>query len=438
MLMALFLTLIVALIIPTILERAVFQHANAYRESRFISALHASEAGIEEAVWHLSYDKEKAWTGWNTTDPDLYVYPATVLKDADNQSIGEVRMTIQDPIPLGSNINLGGSTAYYPFPITSNSAPTISAVAGVPDLDSPGAEVRQIQVLAKARTVFSLGLFSDDDLELGGTTVVNSYDSRNGHYNTTTNISNNGDSGSNGDILLNGTPLIDGDASAGGAVVLVGQNSEITGEVEGGMTQIELPGVNDAVAKAKLLNNNADIPNAVKPNGQQVAAYNPTTKALSIGAGATLSLPGGTKENPKVYYLSSASMAGNSKLLVSDYVVIFTDGSLDFSGGTVINNGGAGPPDKMLVYSSGGIDTDVKVNGGAGFAGAIYAPNAEVTLTGGGDIFGAVVGGKVNVSGNGQFHYDEALGDTGLIAYFEVREWVEKPSPGVATTSGST
>ncbi len=432
MLMALFLTMIIALIIPTIIQRSVFQHANAYRESRFITALHAAEAGIEQAVWHLSYDKEKLWTGWNTSDPDLYIHPTTVLKDADNQPIGEVRISIQDPIPLGSNINLGGAGTYYPFPITSHSEPTITAVAGVPTIDSPGSEVRQVQVLAKARTTFSLGLFSDDDLELGGTTVVNSYDSRKGHYNTVTNVSNNGDSGSNGNVRLNGTPIIDGDASAGGSVVLIGQNSEITGEVEGGMTQIDLPSVSDAVEKAKLVNNNAEIPQAVKPNGQLVNAYNAGNKSLSIQAGATLTLPGGTKENPKVYYLSSALLNGNSKLVVNDYVVIFTDGSLDFSGGTVINNGGAGPPEKFLVYSSGNMDTDIKVNGGAGFAGAIYAPNAEISFSGGGHIFGAAVGGKVNVSGNAQFHYDEALGETGLIAYFEVREWVEKPSPGLA------
>lgn len=430
MLLALFLTMVMALVVPTILERAVYKHASAYREGRFITALHAAESGIERSVWHLSYDKQDLWTGWNTSDSSLYVYPAFELQDGDGQAIAEVRMTIQDPIPLGSNINLGGSGTYYPFPITSNCVPTITAVAGVPDLNSPGSEVREIQVMAKARTVFSLGLFSDDDLELGGTTVVNSYDSRNGHYNESTNANNNGDSGSNGDILLNGNPIIDGDASAGGSVVLVGQNSEITGEVEGGMTQIDLPGVTDAVTNAKLNNNNAEIPQAVKSNGQLVSAYNAGSKSLSIVAGATLTLPGGTKENPKVYYLSSASLGGNSKLVTNGYVVIFTDGSLDFSGGTVVNNGGSGPPERFLVYSSGNINTDVKVNGGAGFAGAIYAPAAEVTLTGGGNIYGAVVGGKVNVSGNGEFHYDEALGETGMIAYFEVREWVEKPSPG--------
>ncbi len=268
MLMALFLTMIIALIIPTVIQRAVFQHANAYRESRFITALHASEAGIEQAVWHLSYDKAKTWAGWNTSDPDLYVHPKIPLTDADNQPIAEVRMSIQDPIPLGTEINLGGAGTYYPFPVTSHSEPTITAVAGVPAIDSPGSEVRQVQVLAKARTIFSLGLFSDQDLELGGTTVVDSYDSRNGHYNPATNSSNNGDSGSNGDILLNGNPIIDGDACAGGSVVLIGQNSEITGEVEGGMTQIDMPGISDAVEMAKLVNNNAEIPQPVIQNAR--------------------------------------------------------------------------------------------------------------------------------------------------------------------------
>jgi hypothetical protein len=195
------------------------------------------------------------------------------------------------------------------------------------------------------------------------------------------------------------------------------------------LTKIDLPLVNAEVAAAKLANNNADIPPAVKSNGQLVNAYNAGTGALSIAAGATLTLPGGTPGNPKVYYLSSAKMGGNSSLVVTGNVIIFTDGNLDFTGGTVINNGGGGPPDKFMVYSSGGPETLVGVHGGAGFCGALYAPQAKVVLTGNGDIYGAAVGGKVNISGNGQFHYDEAMGDVGVIAFFEVAEWIEKKKP---------
>ena len=436
LLLALFLTFLAGLLLTPVLERAVFHHNNAYRETRYLAALHLAEAGVDEGIWHLSFDKQKVWQGWNTSNDEVYLKHNGVFFDADRNQLGEYEVRIDHPIPLGTEISVGPIGSALPFPITTNSTPTITAVAGVPDLNSIGSEIRVIQVLARARTVFSLGLFSDADLELGGTTVVNSYDSRNGFYNSATNSSNNGDSGSNGDILLNGTPLIDGDASAGGNVVLVGQNAEITGQVEGGVTQIDLPLVSDLVAAAKLNNNNAEIPKAVKANGQLVNAFNPATNALSVQAGATLTLPGGTKDNPKIYYLSDAQLAGNSNLIVQDYVILFTDGDLDFTGGTVINNGGNGPPEKFTVYSSGGLDTTVGLNGGAGFAGAVYAPGANLTITGGGNFFGAAVGGKVTLGGNGEFHYDEALGETGIIAFFEVNEWVEKtpPLPGAGAS----
>ena len=429
LLLTMFLTLLAGLLLAPVLERTMFHHNNAFRDSRYLTALHLAEAGIEEAVWHLSYDKQRIWDTWETSNDEVYYKPTSVLYDCDGNRVGEYEVIVNNPIPLGTQINVGPIGSALPFPITSSSEPTITAVAGIPDLDSLASQVRQIQVLAKARTVFSLGLFSVDDLELGGTTVVNSYDSRLGVYDTATNAFTNGDCGTNGDILMFGTPLVDGDASAGGSVILKGDNAEITGEVEGGVTQIDLPPVNSLVEAAKLQNDNALIPQAVKSNGQLVDAYDPATGALNISAGATLNLPGGTKENPKVYYLSEAFMAGNSNLIIDDHVVVFTDGTLDFTGGTVLNNGGAGPPERFMIYSSGGIDTDIMLHGGAGLAAVAYAPEAQVTITGGGNFFGAAVGGKVDLDGNGQFHYDEALGEVGLIAYFEVNEWVEKAPP---------
>jgi choice-of-anchor A domain-containing protein len=156
---------------------------------------------------------------------------------------------------------------------------------------------------------------------------------------------------------------------------------------------------------------------------------NSATKVLDLQAGATLTLTGGTKENPKIYYFSKATMNGNAELRVNGYAIFYTDGTLDLAGGTVVNNGGAGKPENLILYSSGSSSTNIKINGGAGFSGAIYAPSANITFSGGGNIYGAVVGGKVTMGGNSNFHYDEALGEVGLIAFFEVAEWIEKPSP---------
>jgi hypothetical protein len=428
LLISLFLTMLTGLLLMPIMSRAMFHHNNSYRETRYITALHLAEAGIDEGVWHLSYDHNDEWAGWDISSNELYTKPSQVLYDIDGGEIGEYRVEIENPIPIGNQISIGPIGSSLPFPIRSSNEPVVRASAGVPDLTSLGSEIRIVEVNAKAQTVFSFGLFSNSDLEIGGTALVNSYNSTLGTYGLNGNMFNNGDAGANGNILLNGSPLIDGDASAGGNVVIVGNKAEITGEVDGGMTHIDLPPVSDFVEQAKLKNDNNQIPKAVKANGQLVDAYNPATGLLNVAAGATLNLPGGTKDNPKVYYLSGSTLNGNSNLIVDDYVIIFTDGNMNWNGGTVINNGGNGPPERLMVYSSGGLDTTISVNGGAGFAGVVYAPAANLVVTGNGHFFGAAVGGNVDVSGNGEFHYDEALGDVGPVAFFEVQEWTEKPN----------
>ena len=54
--------------------------------------------------------------------------------------------------------------------------------------------------------------------------------------------------------------------------------------------------------------------------------------------------------------------------------------------------------------------TSITYSGGAALTGRIYAPSADVRLTGGSDFYGAVVGNSVNCNGSIGIHQDEALG----------------------------
>lgn len=425
---SMFFVLLVGLLISAVLPRTSFHHSTAFRETHYIAALQLAEGGLEEGIWQLSYGRSGGWDGWDTTRPAVYYLPRRPFYDADGRELGEVEVRVDNPIPLGITVNLGSSANPWPMPITASASPTITALAGVPNLETPGSDLRLVEIVARSRTVFSLGLFSDQTLDLGGTTVVNSYDSRLGPYDPVTNAFANGDAGSNHDIVLGGTVLVDGDAAAGGTI-LYNDNSSITGEVEGGISRIDLPSADDPVNAGKAANNNAEIPLAAKDNGTFVDVFNDSTNELRVAANSTLTLPGGTKEQPKIYYFSSASMLGGSTIVTTGYVVIVSDGTLDFSGGTIANNGGSGSPEQLIIYNNGDLSDHVKVNGGAGFAGAVYAPNASVDFSGGGQVFGAFVGGQITVVGNAQFHYDEALGDHGLVAFFELNEWVEKAPP---------
>jgi hypothetical protein len=50
------------------------------------------------------------------------------------------------------------------------------------------------------------------------------------------------------------------------------------------------------------------------------------------------------------------------------------------------------------------------LTGGSGAYFTVYAPNFDVVVGGGGDLWGAIVGHDVSATGGSHLHYDEALG----------------------------
>jgi hypothetical protein len=67
--------------------------------------------------------------------------------------------------------------------------------------------------------------------------------------------------------------------------------------------------------------------------------------------------------------------------------------------------------------------------GNAGYNGIIYAPNADMSLSGGGnntlDFCGMSVTRNVSLNGHYNFHYDEALGRLSPISAYIISSWNE-------------
>lgn len=74
-------------------------------------------------------------------------------------------------------------------------------------------------------------------------------------------------------------------------------------------------------------------------------------------------------------------------------------------------------------------NTKLSLSGNGQFTGAIYAPNAEFTLGGGGndvyDFIGSSISKSVKMNGHFNFHYDEALEDNGPVRMYVVTGWNE-------------
>ena len=75
-------------------------------------------------------------------------------------------------------------------------------------------------------------------------------------------------------------------------------------------------------------------------------------------------------------------------------------------------------PTQMLFQMSATAEATLEqtIQGNNTFYGGIYGPQATFTIQGNATIYGSIMAQRVNVSGNAEIHYDEALADETEIA----------------------
>lgn len=85
---------------------------------------------------------------------------------------------------------------------------------------------------------------------------------------------------------------------------------------------------------------------------------------------------------------------------------------LDIASDSVTNDEGNPVLSLYSTYDDGGAsgwNAGVNITGSSAFKGTIFAPKSTVNVAGSGELFGAVKGRSIEVSGSGDIHYDEAL-----------------------------
>lgn len=208
-------------------------------------------------------------------------------------------------------------------------------------------------------------------------------------------------------------------ATGAGAITLSGNNACVKGACQigyGGSTS-DISGASKctvaAVEPAPIELPPVTLPSL--PNGSPYDVSSPATLAPnrrygairgSGNAGNVITLSAGA------YELSSLQLSGQSSLRITSgpvYVYLSGPGSaLDLSGNGINNTTGVAT---NLVFMCTDSVTSASITGNGTTAFGLYCPRADVTVTGNGDVYGAIVGKTVRMVGNGTIHYDEALGD---------------------------
>lgn len=146
-------------------------------------------------------------------------------------------------------------------------------------------------------------------------------------------------------------------------------------------------------------------------------AGNPTPGTLYLGnvttnGSSTVTLNAGT------YVVNSVTMNGNSKIVVGSPPVIIKVAGVGVK--TPITITGQGlvnmsykPTEMQFIYGGTG---DIKLAGGDNTAALFYAPNASAAITGGADLWGAIVVKKLTETGGAAIHYDKRLKNDAMTA----------------------
>lgn len=145
---------------------------------------------------------------------------------------------------------------------------------------------------------------------------------------------------------------------------------------------------------------------------------------VNVSGGGVVTLQGGTPNHPAVYTMNSITLSGGSTLVIQGGPVVLNiagvnqNNPISFSGGSFQNNTFV-PGNFVINY---GGPNNVNISGGTAAYAVINTPNANVSISGGSNFYGQVIGQTISDSGGTNIYYDQSLQTPGPNnnAFFEI------------------
>ncbi len=412
----LMLSAIIGITLVSYLDLTSSQTRAVQRSQQWNLIVPVMEAGVEEALTQLYYNS----TNLSANDWTLGLNGFTKSRTFGS---GRYVVSISNVIPP-----VIYATGYVPAPLGTNE---IS---------------RTVRVTTQSASIFSRGLVAKGQVSLSGGVRTDSFDSGDPNYSTlgrydAAKYKDNGDVATDSEVSASIT-------SSGGVTVYGHVNTGPGGSVS--------TSGNVAIGSKAYINDggtgiqpgySSDTMNVSFPDVQV-----PFTSGYFTPGGANV---GGTNYayviGPGNNQLSSFSMSGQQKAIVTGNAVLYVTGNVSFSGQSYLyiapgaslkmyvagssaslsGNGVANANANATNFYYYGLpsNTSVSLSGNAAFTGVIYAPEANFSMSGGGnnnyDLVGAAVANSISMSGHFNFHYDENLARSGGNGSYVVTSWNE-------------
>jgi hypothetical protein len=300
---------------------------------------------------------------------------------------------------------------------------------------------RLIETVAKPVGAFPLAVLGVKSVDMNNhNIVIDSYDSRdqkkstNGGYDVAKR-QERGDVGTNGKVINAGGAHIYGDVYTNKGTVLGAENvsGDIIDDFYKEILTVQRPNtVPDSGTPTMVKTSATFVANPDTPSNYQLSS-------LALSGQDVLEIKGaadGSETFSQIVVTGDVSISGLAQIKLGKgvHVRIFVIGNADITGQGFLN------PNSPLALQIYGCDRPkladgspasygaMKIAGNGGFCGAIYAPNYNLEIKGGGttdSVYGAFVANTVFMNGVQSIHYDEALADGGLITDYRIVSWFE-------------
>ena len=135
-----------------------------------------------------------------------------------------------------------------------------------------------------------------------------------------------------------------------------------------------------------------------------------------------------------LYVTGDVYMANGSEIIIEpgSSLTIYIDGDFITKEGTTITSGVTNEnaiPSDFKLFGTGEIGQVIDLKAKNEFYGAVYAPNASISIKAKGDIYGSFIGNDFELKSYGKVHYDKALAEASVddvAVYFTINSWREE------------
>jgi hypothetical protein len=380
------------------------QRALVSRSQAWNGTIGMAEAGIEEALAQLNP-----------------AAPQAAVVDLTANGWGQPSGGVYGP---KTRSLIGGS---YSVLYTTNLFPILYCTGYVAVPSMPGSLSRVVRVTTRILPLFNVAFGSVSSIAMNGSGLAaNSFDSGK------TNLSTNGQydqskTSTNGSVASVTGPVDLGNHTIAGNLYLgpTAQYNNGAGQVSGTIfndfnvtyPDVVLPSTTFLPALANNLNiGGVTYKYAFLVGGDYKI---PDSGSVYVAPGVTVRLRvDALSFNPANIFIASATN------LAGTLTVYQVQGTCSMSGNTTVQSGKA---QNFFYFGLPGV-TSITYAGTSSFVGCIYAPEADLTLNGGGaniGLIGSSITKTITMNGHYDFHFDEALLRLGPSRGYSATSWTE-------------